>query len=104
MQNLRKEYWEQVREIKEDNLVFLDEMGTNLALARLYARSAQGTRAYSQQPFYPGQNVTLIGAIAGIGFLGGMTLDGGTNGIAFQVFLDKVLLPRALDGGLCCDG
>lgn len=46
MQNLRKEYWEQVREIKEDNLVFLDEMGTNLALARLYARSAQGTRAY----------------------------------------------------------
>ncbi len=39
-------------------------MGANLALARGYARSFQETRAYSQQPFYPGQHLTLIGAIA----------------------------------------
>lgn len=75
-------------------------MGSNLALAPLYARSLQGTRAYSQQPFYPGQNVTLIGAIALKGFLGGMTLDGGTNGIAFQVFLDQVLLPQLWPGAV----
>jgi transposase len=87
-----------VREIEADNLVFLDEMGANLALARLSARSSQGTRASSQQPFYPGQNLTLIGAISLKGFLGGMTLDGGTNGVAFQIFLDKVLLPQLWPG------
>ena len=70
----------------------------NLALARGYARSFQGTRAYSQQPFYPGQHLTLIGAIALKGFLRGMTLEGGTNGTAFQVFLDKVLLPQLWPG------
>ena len=56
MQNLRQDYWQQVKKIKTDNLVFIDEMGANLALARGYARSFQATRAYSQQPFYPGQN------------------------------------------------
>jgi hypothetical protein len=100
VQILRREYWEKVKEINEDNLVFIDEMGSNLALCRFYARSYQGTRAYSQTPFYPGQNVTLIGAIALKGFLGGMTLDGGTNGIAFQVFLDKVLLPQLWSGAV----
>ncbi len=55
-------------------------MGANLALSRGYARSFQGTRAYSQQPFYPGKHLTLIGAIAIKGFLGGMTLEGGANG------------------------
>lgn len=73
-------------------------MGANLGLARLSARSFQGTRAYSQQPFYPGQNITLIGAISLKSFLGGMTLDGGTNGIAFQIFLDKILLPQLWPG------
>ena len=98
MQNLRFYYWQQVKEIKPENLVFIDEMGANLALARGYARSFQGTRAYSQQPFYPGQHLTLIGAIALKGFIGGMTLEGGTNGTAFQVFLDKVLLPQLWPG------
>jgi hypothetical protein len=83
VQILRQEYWERVKEFKAENLVFIDEMGSNLALARLYARSFPGTRASSQKPFCPGQNVTLIGAISLQGFLGEMTLEGGTNGVAF---------------------
>lgn len=98
VQNLRFEYWQQVKKIKPEDLVFIDEMGANLALSRGYARSFQGTRAYSQQPFYPGKHLTLIGAIAIKGFLGGMTLEGGTNGTAFQVFADQVLIPQLWPG------
>ncbi|WP_232826208.1 IS630 family transposase [Cyanothece sp. BG0011] len=98
VQGLRFNYWKQVKKVDMENLVFIDEMGANLALARRYARSLQGTRAYSQQPFYPGQHLSLIGAIALKGFIGGMTLEGGINGIAFQVFLDKVLLPQLWPG------
>ena len=76
----------------------MDETGINLALARRFARSFQGTRAYSQRPFYPGENLTLIGAIARKGFLGGMTFEGGTNGIAFRVFIEKVLVPQLWSG------
>ncbi|PSO82900.1 MAG: hypothetical protein BRC45_08925 [Cyanobacteria bacterium QS_5_48_63] len=58
----------------------------------------QGTRAYSQQPFYPGQNITLIGAITLRIFLGGITFDGGTNGIAFRVFIEKLFVPQLWSG------
>lgn len=73
-------------------------MGANLSLRRAFARSIKGTRAYGLEPFYPGKSISLIGALALKGFLGGMTIDGGTNGIAFQVFLEKVLLPQLWPG------
>ena len=73
-------------------------MGANLGLNRIFARSRKGTRAYSIEPFYPGKNITLIGAIALKSFLGCMTLDRGINGPSFQVFLEKILLPKLWPG------
>jgi hypothetical protein len=46
VQKLRVEYWEKVKNIDPNNLVFLDETGVLLGLARTHARSQQGTRAY----------------------------------------------------------
>ncbi|MBN3890733.1 MAG: hypothetical protein HWQ43_16750 [Nostoc sp. JL31] len=40
------------KDIAPENLVFLDETGVLLGLARTHARSQQGTRAYDQKPFY----------------------------------------------------
>ena len=45
VQNLRVEYWEKVKNIDVENLVFLDETGVLLGLARTHARSQLGTRA-----------------------------------------------------------
>jgi transposase len=98
VQKLRVEYWQTVGGIKPEDLIFIDEMGMNLALSRLYARSLQGTRAYRIKPYYPGEHMTLIGAMALTGFLGGMTLDGGTNGQAFRVFVEKILVPSLWPG------
>ena len=41
MQNYIREYWEQVKQIDPENLVFLDEMGVLLGLTRTHARSDQ---------------------------------------------------------------
>jgi hypothetical protein len=46
VQKLRAEYWEKVRDIDPENLVFLDETGVILGLTRTHARSEKGTRAY----------------------------------------------------------
>ncbi|MEH2162874.1 MAG: hypothetical protein V7K38_18065 [Nostoc sp.] len=46
VQKLRCEYWEKVKEIDPDNIVFLDEMGVLLGLTTTNARSPHGTRAY----------------------------------------------------------
>lgn len=73
------------------------------ALARLYARSSQGS-AISQQTLLPGQNITLISAISLKSFLGGMTLDGGINGVAFQVFQTQSFTSSTLGWSLCRDG
>jgi hypothetical protein len=64
VQLLRCEYREKVRDIKPENLVFLDEMGLLLGLMRHYARSEKGSRVYDFKPFYRGQKVTVIGAIS----------------------------------------
>lgn len=62
MQNLRCEYWQKVKDISPENLVFLDEMGVLLGLTRTHSRSQLGMRAYDLKPFYRGAKVTVIGA------------------------------------------
>ncbi|WP_083890019.1 hypothetical protein [Crinalium epipsammum] len=52
-----------MKDIDPENLVFLDETGVMLGLARTHARSQRGTRVYDLKPFYRGSKVTAIGAI-----------------------------------------
>ena len=80
VQQERTEYREKVAEINPEQLIFIDEMGTNLALARLYARAPQGQRAYASKPLNRGGNVTTIGALGLGGIKAVMTVDAGVEG------------------------
>src|SRR4028118_2107687 len=71
LQQLRVQYWHEIGQVKLENLVFVDETGSNLAMTRRYARSQRGSRAYNHAPYQRGQNVTLIGAMALRGLVGG---------------------------------
>ena len=57
-------------------------------------------RAYSKRPYVRGQNISLIGAIALKGFIGAMTVEGGTNGDVFRVFIEQILLPELWPGAV----
>ena len=85
------EYWQRLREINPDDLVFIDEMGMNLSLCRTHARSLQGQRAYSAN-HYKGKNISVIGAIALQGFLGCITIEGSTDSDVFRVFVEQILV------------
>ena len=61
------DFWEKIRDIPVQDLVFLDEAGVNLALVRLYARAPRGQRARGSRPHKRGKNVSMIGAIASFG-------------------------------------
>ncbi len=52
VQKLRGEYWEKVKNVEPENLVFMDEMGVLLGLTRNYARSPHSTRVCDLKPFY----------------------------------------------------
>ena len=64
MQKLRLDFWEKIRDIPVEDLVFLDEAGVNLALIRLYARAPKGQRARGTRPHKRGKNVSMISAIS----------------------------------------
>ena len=90
---MRREYWITIGEVKLSDLVFIDETGVNLAMTRRYARAKKGHRAYSQCYYNRGKNVTLIGAIATLGFLAPFTFEEWTNKKAFLSYVTEVLTP-----------
>jgi transposase len=99
VRELRLDYWHQVKNVAPNDLVFLDEMGVLLGLTRSCARSHHGTRVYDFQPFYP-EKVTVIGAISCQKVLAVMTLNGSMKRAAFQVFIEKLLLPQLWAGAV----
>jgi predicted dinucleotide-utilizing enzyme len=97
---LRLEYWEKVKHIDPNNLVFLDETGVLLGLTRTHARSQRGTRAYAVKPFYRGKKVTVIGAISFQRVVALMTIDNSMDSQAFEVFIAQCLVPQLWSGAV----
>lgn len=89
-----------MRDIDPENLVFLDETGILLGLTRTHARSEQGTRAYDTKPFYRGAKVTAIGAIGINKVVALMTMNDSMDGKAFEVFVEKCLVPELWKGAI----
>src|SRR4028118_1214700 len=100
VQELRVEYWEKVKDIEPENLVFIDETGVMLSLARTHARSQRGTRVYDLKPFYRGAKATAIGAISINKVVALMTIDDSMDGKAFEVFIEKCLVPQLWSGAV----
>jgi transposase len=100
-QQQRYEYWQDIRAVDTDNLVFLDETGMNLAMVSRYARSPRGLRAYAQQPKGRGKNLSVIGAVSlKAGFLTGVSFTGGTTGDVFLGFIETLLCPVLWPGAV----
>ena len=97
----RYEYWNIIKDINIENLVFLDETGVNLRMVNLYGRAFKGKRAYESQPQKKGKNVSIIGTMTlNHGFLTGFSFEGGTNGDTFLWFIENVLVPQLWVGAV----
>lgn len=55
MQKLREEYWEKIRDVRAEDLVFVDESGSNLGMTRLDGRAEKGQRVYDSVPLNRGK-------------------------------------------------
>ena len=73
----------------------MDECSTNIALTRLYARAPKGERAYGKAPRNWGKNVTLIASLSTEGMGAAMSVEGATDGAAFETYV-KHYLRKAL--------
>lgn len=79
-------------------LVFVDEMGSNIALASLYAWAPKGERALCSIPRNRGKNITLLSSIGLKGMGPSLAVEGSTNKVLFETYVERTLCPHLKDG------
>jgi transposase len=87
-----------VRALDPKRLVFVDECSTNIALTTLYARAPRGERVYGEVPRNWGKNITLICSLSTEGIGAAMSVEGATDGVAFQTYVEHFLAPTLKEG------
>jgi transposase len=80
--------------------IFIDEMGSNLGLTRLYGRAAPGQRVCAQVPGDRGGNVSTIGAIGLKGIRTGLSVPGPIEGDTMLFFVEELLAPTLKRGDI----
>lgn len=78
--------------------MFVDECSTNIALTRIYGRAPRGERAYGQAPRNWGKNITLIASLSTAGVGAAMSVEGATDGAAFETYVEHFLVPTLKEG------
>ena len=81
-------------------LVFVDESGANITLARRYGRSPRGERSPGRAPRNYTENLTLVAALSLAGLDAPMLLDGAMDTVAFDRYVEQVLVPALHPGQL----
>jgi len=80
------------------DLIFIDELGVNWAIIRLYARSLKGSKTREIKPSERGKNVSIIGAISVNKGLTLVNLTGTIDAIKFDTFIIRKLVSKLCKG------
>jgi transposase len=86
--------------IDPDRFVFLDETGAHTVMTRLIGRAPVGERLVCNVPQAHWQTTTLLGAIRRSGVVATLTLEGATDAMAFQTYIEQVLVPQLRPGDI----
>jgi transposase len=86
--------------IDPSRFVFLDEMGANTAMTRLYGRAPRGVRCVGRAPQAHWRTTTLISAVRQEGLVTAWTFAGATDEAAFVTFVEAVLVPALRPGDI----
>lgn len=85
---------QQVSEKGRDRLVFIDESGFHLAMARRYGRASKGARARDTVPTNRGVNLSVIGSLRLQGVLASLSVKGAIDTPIFDTYINELLLPQ----------
>lgn len=96
VQAQRRTFWRLKTLRRAARLVFLDETGINLSMARAYARAPSGERAVAAVPKNWGDSVTVVAGLTLRGIIAPMILHGSMNARAFEAYVEQCLVPELL--------
>jgi transposase len=69
-------------------------------MVRSHGRALRGERLRSPVPHGHWKTTTFVGALRNTGMVAPMVLDGPINGVAFQAYIDQVLVPELKPGDI----
>ncbi len=85
-------------DLEPERLVFIDETGTSTKIARLRGRALREQRCRAAIPHGHWKTTTFTGALRLRGMTAPMVLDGPMNRVAFQTYVEQVLVPTLRPG------
>jgi transposase len=81
-------------------LIFIDETWASTTMARRYGRAPRGQRLRVGVPYGHGKTTTFIGALTLPGFIAPFVIDGAVDRLAFETYVEKVLVPERREGDI----
>lgn len=94
----RREWRLEAGKLDASRFVFVDECGSHTGLARTRARAPRGERAYASLPRNTGPNTTIIASLSLLGMGETMVVEGATNTVVFEAYIERVLAPSLEPG------
>ena len=94
----REDWFEGQLDLDPQRLVFIDETWASTNMARRYGRAPRGQRLRMSVPHGHWKTTTFVAALRLTGMTAPMVLDGPINGLAFQAYVDQVLVPELKPG------
>lgn len=98
IQQAREQFRQGQSQMEAGRLIFIDEAGVNLGMARRYGRAPCGERVVAGKPANPGPNLSLIGAVGLEGVKALLEVEGSVNGEVFTAFIEQCLGPQLKPG------
>jgi transposase len=94
----RAAWREQARQVASQDLVFVDETGSHIAMTPLYAYAPRGQRAVGKVPRNYGANTTLMASLSRQGMGEAFILEGAADALAFELYIEQILAPSLRSG------
>jgi len=97
----KREQWSGfAKTVQASHLVFLDESGVNIDMARRYGRGKGGRRVVDHAPLNTPQSTTILSSVRLDGEVAFTIFQGGTTGDKFLTYLKDVLIPTLHPGDI----
>ncbi len=94
----RWDWFEGQPDLDPARLVFIDETWASTKMVRTHGRALRGKRLRAPVPHGHWKTTTFVGALRNTGMVAPMVLDGPINGVAFQAYIDQVLVRELRPG------
>lgn len=96
----REDWFDGQLDLDPEHLVFIDETWASTNMGRTRGRAPKGERLRAGVPHGHWKTTTFVAGLRLTGMVAPLVLDGPINGIAFQAYVDQILVPVLAPGDI----